>query len=229
MASKPEEEPLQLRHVWDLPVRFSHWTIMVLFAWQFLTGHFGWLPDLHVWTGYLLLAALLFRVLWGLAGSDSARFGPMLSSLREFGSALADLARRRPGYRAGHNPVGAVSVLLMLGLLLAQSITGLFVETWGDVRGPLAERIDRGTALWMADVHSLLRWPLLALVLIHVGAGFWHLLWKRENRIGAIMLHGRLKLPGTPELRPGTNTRAIAALAISLIVVACVAMFGPIY
>lgn len=202
--------------------------MMLLFTWQFLTGHFGWLPWLHLWTGYLLLAVLLFRVLWGLIGSDSARFGPMLLALREFGAAVADLGRRRPGYRAGHNPVGAASVMLMLVLLIAQSITGLFVETWGELRGPLAERIDRDTALLMGDLHSLLRWPVLALVLVHVGAGFWHLLWKRENRIGAIMLHGRLELPGDPDFRSATSGRALLALAISLLAVACVAVFGPI-
>lgn len=228
MSAPPQPENLPLHRVWDLPVRASHWAIMLLFAWQFLTGHFGWLPGVHLWTGYLLLAVLAFRVAWGLVGTRSARFGPMLVSLRDLPAAAAALLQRQPGRQAGHNPLGALSVLLMLVLLLAQSVTGLFVETWGDVRGPLAERIARDTALWMGDLHSLLRWPVLALVLVHVGAGFWHLWWKRENRIAAILGDGRLRLPRDPGIEPAGSGRALAALLLSLVAIAAIAVFGPI-
>lgn len=228
MAAPSSPQALAPYPVWDRPVRASHWAIMLLFAWQFLTGQFGWLPNLHLWTGYLLLAVLLFRLLWGIVGSPSARFGPMLRSLGQLGSALGDLPRRRPGYRPGHNPVGALSVLLMLCLLLAQSMTGLFVETWGDLRGPLAERVSRNTALWLGDLHGLLRWPVLALILIHVGAAFWHLWWKHENRIGAMLAHGRLCLPADPQLEAATNARAALAFLASLLAVAAVVVFGPI-
>ena len=201
---------------------------MLLFAWQFLTGHFGWLPAFHLWAGYLLLVVLTFRLLWGLVGSESARFSRMLASLRYLGGAVSDLGRRRPGYWPGHNPVGAISVLLMLVLLLGQSVTGLFVETWGEVRGPLAERIDRDLALWLRDLHSVLRWPLLALVMVHVAAGFWHLFWKHENRLGAIFFDGRLLLPHNPQIELGSNSRAAIALFICVSMVAALALLGPI-
>lgn len=227
--NRPDESAsLSAYPVWDPAVRASHWALAVLLPWQLLTGYFGWWPSFHVWTGYALLAVVLFRVLWGWVGSESARFGALLAGPVRIGQAFAELARRRPGRHAGHNPVGALSVLLILALLLAQSLTGLFFESWGDVRGPLAERVSRETAVWLSDLHGLLFWPLLILVCIHVAAGFHHLLWKGENRLGAIFLHGRLNLPADPALKTGGRTRAGAALLIALLVVAAIAWFGPI-
>jgi len=214
--------------VWDLPVRVSHWAIMLLFAWQFLSGHFDWLPRVHLWAGYLLLVVLAFRLVWGFVGSESARFGAMLKSMRSLVAGLADLGRPGPGYSAGHNPVGAISVLLMLSLLVVQSLTGLFVETWGELRGPLAERIGRDTALWLADVHSLIRWPLLLVIAIHVAAAFWHLGWKRENRIGAMLGNGRLRLPADPQLQAAKPGRALLTLLVCALAVGSIAVFGPI-
>lgn len=212
--------------VWDGWTRFSHWALVLLFAWQFLSGHFGWLPGLHLWGGYLLLAVLLFRLQWGLFGSASSRFTGMLRRLGELGEGLRTLGRRRPGRWRGHNPLGVVSVLLMLGLLLAQSATGLFVETWGDVRGPLAERIGRDAALAMADLHDLLRWPLLLIVVVHIAAAVYHRWWKKDDRIAAIFLHGRLE--GAGATRKAPPAAGPAAAIIALAAVGLIAWLGPI-
>lgn len=214
--------------IWDGAVRACHWALVVLFCWLFLSGHFGWLPALHLWAGYLFLVVLLFRVEWGLWGSESARFTRMLRSLPQFGSAFTDLGQRHPGHWPGHNPVGAVSVFLMLFVLLALSLTGLFVESWGELRGPLSERVERRTAVWLSDLHGLLRWPALGLVVVHVGAALHHLLWKRENRIGAILLHGRLTLPADPSLRRAHPAAAMLALAAAAAAVALIVWLGPI-
>lgn len=214
--------------VWDLPVRISHWLIALLFVWQFLSGHFGWYPAAHLWTGYALLAVIGFRLQWGLFGSDSARWLALFSRLRDLPAGLAELPRRSPGYAAGHNPVGALSVLLMVALLLTQSVSGLFFESWGEVRGPLAERVGRDTALWLTDLHGLLRWPTAVVVAIHIAAGFHHWLWKGENRLGAIFVHGRLALPADPRLRRAGTVAAIVAAAASLAVVGTIAWMGPI-
>lgn len=211
--------------VWDRWTRASHWFMAVLFAWQFLSGHFGWLPALHLWTGYLLLAVVLFRLQWGLFGAESARFGQMLGLLAEIGEAFRSLGRRRPGRWRGHNPLGVVSVFLMLALLLVQSITGLFVETWGDVRGPLAERVSRDIALAMGDLHDVLRWPLLLVVLLHVAAGLYHQWWKHDGRIAAIFLHGRLA--GAVERRGAPAVAGLVAAAAALIATGLIAWLGP--
>lgn len=228
MHPTPRQDELRSYPVWDLPVRISHWLIGLLCVWQFLSGHFGWFPTVHLWAGYGMLAVIAFRLQWGLIGSDSARWLSLFARLRRLPAGLADLPRRSPGFAAGHNPVGALSVLLMVALLLTESVTGLFFESWGEVRGPLAERVARDTAVWLSDLHGLLRWPTAALVVVHVAAGIHHLVWKGENRLGAIFLHGRLTLPADPNLRRAGVTPAVLAAAVSLALVGAIAWMGPI-
>jgi cytochrome b len=228
MAQQESAPNLETYPVWDLAVRVSHWGMATLFAWLALSGHFGWWPILHLWAGYALLALLLFRVTWGIWGSDSARFGAMLASLKSIGPTLRDLTSRHPGHAAGHNPIGALSVLLMLTLLLAQSLTGLFFESWGEVRGPLAERVGRDSVVVISDLHGLLFWPLLALVGIHVLAGLYHLVWKRENRLGAIFVHGRLRLPADPAVRRPSVLLALLSGLAAIAAVVLVAWWGPV-
>ena len=61
--------------VWDLPVRLFHWTLVVLIATSYFSGRAGgdWMK-LHFWSGYAILALLLFRIAWGFVGSTTARF-----------------------------------------------------------------------------------------------------------------------------------------------------------
>lgn len=215
--------------VWDWPTRLSHWLIAVLFALLFVGGHFGIGPvAAHLWLGYVLLVVLLFRIGWGLVGSDSARFSRMLPSPRALLSYLPRLFSRRRSEHMGHNPAGALSSLLLIGLLLLQSVTGLFVETWGDWRGPLAERVSRDTMLLMTDLHDLLRWPLLVIVTVHLLAVLGYLLFKREDRITPIFIHGRLPATEDPGLRQQGLGRAAVVLILSVLPVALILWLGPI-
>jgi len=227
MAQHDPAPRLETYPVWDPAVRICHWGLVGLFVWLAISGHFGWRPSLHLWAGYALLAVLLFRLAWGICGSDSARFSRMLTSLASIGPTLKNLTARQPGHAAGHNPLGAAAVLLMLALLLAQSVTGLFFESWGEVRGPLAERVTRDTAVFLSDLHGLLLWPLLAVVAVHVLAGLYHRVWKHENRLGAIFLHGRLQLPADPALRRMGAGRALLAGLGALAAVLLLAWWGP--
>ncbi len=216
--------------VWDLPTRLSHWGIVVLLLVQVMSSQFSLLPVAwHLWGGYLLLLVVLFRIVWGLVGSDSARFSPMIASLRGLPDYLPLLFSRRPTLWAGHNPVGSLSSLLLLLLLLVSCISGLFIETWADDRGPLAERVSRDTGLLMADMHSLVRWPLYLLVVIHVAAVLGYLLFKREDRITPIFVHGRLQVIEGRELKVESARRAFLVLVICLAVVVSVVVLGPVY
>lgn len=215
--------------VWDLPTRLSHLLITVLFVLLFAGGHFGLGPGwLHLWAGYLLLVIVLFRIGWGLTGSESARFGHMLPGPRRLMAYLPVLFSRQRSDHAGHNPVGALSTVLILGLLLAQSITGLFHESWGELRGPLAERVSRSTVILMSDLHGLLRWPLLLVITIHIVAVLGYLLFKREDRITPIFAHGRLPVASDPELKMQGMIRAAFVLLASLLPVALIIWLGPI-
>ncbi|MCC5865431.1 MAG: cytochrome b/b6 domain-containing protein [Wenzhouxiangella sp.] len=226
----PEPEiALQIRQVWDLPTRLSHWAIVTLLLIQLMSSQFPLLPTTwHLWAGYLLLLVVLFRTGWGLVGSDSARFGPMLSSLRGLPAYLPLLFSNRPTHWPGHNPVGALSSLLLLALLLISCVSGLFVETWAEYRGPLAERVSRSTSLWLADLHSVIRWPIYGLVLIHIGAVSGYLLFKGEDRIGPIFGNGRIAVRPGNDLQQQSTRRAMVVLTLCLALLLTIVVFGPI-
>lgn len=215
--------------VWDLPSRLSHWAMAVLLVAQIGSGQYGLLPmSVHVWMGYALLAVVLFRVLWGVVGSESARFAHFLSGPGAVLRYLRGLPQARPSYWAGHNPVGGWSIVLMLALMLAQAGTGLFADDRGEVRGPLAERVAPETARMLTQIHEILHWPLLVIVLAHVAASIYYRVHKRENRIGAIFGDGRLELQADPALRFAGPVRALVVLAISGAIVAAIVVYGPI-
>lgn len=213
--------------VWDLPTRLSHWAIAVLVVVQFATGLFGLLPmDWHLWCGYALLAVLLFRIVWGFVGSRSALFGQFLRGPGAVASYAHTLFDPKPSRWPGHNPLGGWSIVLMLSLMLAQSLTGLFSESI-DLAGPLAASVDRATARAAEDWHGLLYWPLLLLVLVHIAAGVFHLLHKRENLIAPIFGDGKLELERDPALSFAGSIRALVVLAIAIAVVVLIARQGP--
>ncbi|MGY6552890.1 MAG: cytochrome b/b6 domain-containing protein [Wenzhouxiangella sp.] len=216
--------------VWDLPTRLSHSALVILLCLQILSGQFLLLPTAwHLWLGYVLLLVVLFRVGWGLVGSESARFSVMIKSLKRLPAYLPQLFSRRPTRWAGHNPVGSLSSLVLIGLLLVSSLSGLFIETWGEYRGPLAERISRDLSLFLGDVHSVVRWPLYALVAVHILAAVGYWVGKRENRIEPIFISGTLALDQTRPLAMVSTSRAWLVLAVALALVALIAFLGPIY
>ena len=203
--------------------------MLVLLLLQILSGQFSLLPAAwHLWVGYALLVVVLFRLGWGIAGSESARFAPMLASLRLLPAYLPRLFSRQPTYWPGHNPVGSLSSLLLLTLLLVSCLSGLFIETWAEYRGPLAERVDRGTSIFFNDVHSLVRWPLYGLVGVHVLAACSYWLVKGEDRIRPIFGSGRLALENAATLDFASNRRAMLVLGISVSLVLALVLLGPV-
>ncbi len=84
--------------VWDMPVRLFHWLLVLLFAFMFFSGKSGsdWMTW-HMRAGYAILALLLFRVLWGFAGSSHARFANFLAGPSAGIGLVKKLLARAPG------------------------------------------------------------------------------------------------------------------------------------
>ena len=95
----------------------------------------------------------------------------------------------------GHNPLGALSVLVLLGLLLTQIVLGLFaVDVDGIESGPLSTYVSFDTGRVAAEWHEALFDVLLWLIGLHVAAVLFYLLYKKENLVGT-MLHGMRAFP----------------------------------
>src|SRR5262245_2329397 len=107
--------------LWDLPVRIFHWGVVALLPAAWWTAE-EWHFEVHQWIGCTLRVLVVGRILWGFIGSRHARFADFLVGPR---AVLAYLRGAVPA-SAGHNPLGGWSVVVLLTLLLAQAISGLF-------------------------------------------------------------------------------------------------------
>jgi cytochrome b len=211
--------------VWDLPTRLFHWTLVILILLQYLSGKFELLPmEWHFWLGYVTLALVVFRVLWGFAGSQTSRFAAFVRGPRAVLHYARETAAGRHVDVVGHNPLGGWSVLLLLASILVQSVTGLFSSDDLTETGPLAGRVSEATVKWMTHLHHLNQSVLLLLIALHVGAVLLHWVIRRDNLIAA-MIHGKSRHSGeAPRIAPWH--RALLLLAISAIAVAFVVTFG---
>ena len=207
--------------VWDLPVRLFHWALAALVVFSFTTGNIGgaWM-DWHLKSGYAILALLAFRLVWGVVGSDTARFASFLRAPR----AALEYVRARLGGRdlhvLGHNPLGGWVVVAMLAVLLFQATTGLFSDDEIATQGPLAAKVSNAMVSRMSALHSYNEWVIVALVLMHVAAiAFYRFAW-RVSLVPA-MIHGRAVVDAdvpAPRMRHG-------ALAAAVFAVACAAVY----
>lgn len=212
--------------VWDLPTRLFHWALVLLILAQFLSGEFGLLPMAwHYWLGYATLALVVFRVLWGFAGSHTSRFASFVRGPGAVVQYARETAAGRHVPVVGHNPLGGWSVVLMILSLLVQSITGLFSSDDLTESGPLVDRVSDATVEWMTRVHHLNRWLLLLLIVLHVGAVLLHWAIRRDNLVGA-MIHGKSRHGEGDAPRMAPLHRALLLLIVSAIAVAFVVTFG---
>ncbi|WP_119421300.1 cytochrome b/b6 domain-containing protein [Desertibaculum subflavum] len=199
--------------VWDLPVRLFHWVLVALLVALYLTGEYGWL-DLHMKLGQAVLVLVIWRVLWGLVGSDTARFGGFL---RGPGAVLAyarSLLTPHPLPVAGHNPLGGLMVIALLLAILAQAGSGLFTTDDIVVEGPLYHLVSGKTASLMTTVHHYAFDVLIVLAVIHVAAALLYLFVKKENLIGPMVTGSRPLPPQLPAPALASPLRALILLMI---------------
>ncbi len=91
--------------VWDLFVRIFHWTLVILVGLAFLTGDDN--NRFHAYAGYAVLLLIALRLVWGLIGSQHARFANFITAPGVAIEYLNGMLRGRPGYYLGHNPAAA--------------------------------------------------------------------------------------------------------------------------
>jgi cytochrome b len=160
--------------VWDIPTRLFHWLLAASFAGAFLTAESERYRDVHVALGYLLLALIGFRVVWGLVGTRYARFRSFAFRPSQVLSYLRSLLRGSPQHYVGHNPAGSWVIygLLLLGVL--SGVTGY--ATYNELGGEAFE-----------ELHEAFASAMLALVTLHVGGVIVSSLLHRENLVGSML------------------------------------------
>lgn len=220
--------PVSLR-VWDIPVRLFHWTLVILLIVLYISGENSEM-EIHLYAGLAVLTLVLFRVMWGFVGGEFARFRSFIAGPRAILNYLAHLPSRHPSHALGHNPVGGWSVLLMLFFLTVQGVTGLFAnEDVFFTTGPLAGWVEESCSDTLTSLHKLNFNILLALIVLHIGAAMFYLVYKRENLIHP-MLSGLKKVPAeiAPKQRDyfGDWRLALGLFILSALVVSSVLLVG---
>ena len=156
--------------VWDLPTRIYHWGQMALVALSLTSGFLiptDWL-NVHVVLGTLIAVLLVFRVVWGVFGSEFSRFASFLFHPRKVVEHLGSLLRRAPGRHLGHNPAGAVMVTVLMATVAAMIASGYVMLGGAYKEGPFATVFSFATGESAGGLHTLLAYGLIGLVTLHL-------------------------------------------------------------
>ncbi|MBZ0335572.1 cytochrome b/b6 domain-containing protein [Marinobacter sp. AL4B] len=161
--------------LWDLPTRLFHWLLLLAIVGAVITMKLG-MPEWHGRFGLFAVGLLSFRILWGFAGSTYARFA---SFVRGPSAVFRYLRGQWQG--VGHNPLGALSVLALLGLFGFQAVTGLFANDEISFQGPLYSLVSSDWSDTLSSWHRQTEWYLYGLVALHVLAVLWYSKVKKDN------------------------------------------------
>lgn len=188
--------------IWDLPTRLFHWALVAGLGFSWFAAETGgnWMVW-HERSGMFLLALVLFRIVWGVIGSDTARFSQFLKSPGKALQHLRELGSRASAFHGGHNPLGAWMVVVLLAAVLVQAGTGLFATDDIMTEGPLAGLVSGDTAGSLTGIHKLNFNIILLLAAIHILVVLFYRLFKRTNLIKAMVV-GKADWPAqqaTPE------------------------------
>jgi cytochrome b len=212
---------MQRMKVWDLPIRLFHWAIVVLIFLAWVTQEYNRM-EWHMWVGYSILALLLFRIVWGFIGSDTARFTRFLRSPLSALRHLAHIRRREADHEIGHNAAGGWMVLLMLALIGIQTGTGLFSNDDSDTEGPLMHLVSKDQSDWLSHIHSLNFKAIEAVIVLHVLAILIYAVLKRQNLVRPMVTGTKLMPADAAVPRLVNPVWAVVTLAIAAGVVAWV-------
>ena len=217
-------EPTELRpvRVWDLPTRCFHWLLAGSVIALVLTAKIG--GDALVWhmrLGLLVLALLVFRLLWGVLGGHWSRFATFVRAPAAVLRYLRGDHRSGDHFDVGHNPLGSFSVMAMLGILILQVATGLVADDEISTTGPLNRFVAGATGLKATAWHKGPgQWIIIALVLLHLAAISYYAL--RGSNLVKPMLAGDKLLPaGVPPAADTLRSRVLA-----LVLIACCALLS---
>ncbi len=179
------------RRIWDLPVRVCHWAIVLSFVGAYVSHRAGIeYFVIHRACGYVLLILVAFRILWGFVGTRHARFASFLRGPRATWVYLRRLVRGERPSTPGHNPLGGLMTVFLLGALGVQAATGLFANDEIFNSGPLAAHVSADRSLAFTSFHRRLFYGIAAGAALHVLAVAAHWLFWREN-LTAPMVSGR--------------------------------------
>jgi len=174
--------------VWDPVVRVFHWSLASAFFAAFIVEDD--LLGVHVWAGYLTLALIAVRLVWGFVGTPHARFSDFVRSPREVVSYLGDAVRFNAKRYIGHNPAGGAMAVALLLLVTLTGLSGIALYGAQELSGPLAPMLSGLPPVWgqvLEETHEVLANMTLAFVFVHLAGVLFSSLSHRENLVRSML------------------------------------------
>lgn len=191
-------------HVWDLPTRIFHWSLLALVLVAWFTGEEeGAAAQVHRYAGEAIAGLIVFRVIWGFIGGERSRFADFAAGPAAIVNHVRDLFSKTPKRHLGHNPLGGVAVFLLLATVAGIVFTGLF--SGGDTSGPFAGY----WGLELSDLHEVLFRVLQALVAVHVLGVVIETVKAKDALVPAMITGSKRRRPD----EPGQDARRSGAIA----------------
>jgi cytochrome b len=190
--------------IWDAATRIFHWALVlnIFAAWYTIENR---LIELHEIFGHCLIALLVFRVLWGLIGSSTARFTHFLVHPVAALSYLKQSLRLQTHHQIGHNPAGGWMIIVMMLVIGFQLVSGLLSNNDLGFSGVLSDYVSKEMSDTFTQLHSINFEILVGSIWLHLVAVFFYVLVKKDNLIKTL-------LTGKKQLTKPLNQAAESAL-----------------
>lgn len=181
-------EKARYTKVWDLLVRTFHWLLVTAFIVAFVTED-DYLT-LHSWAGYLIVAAIAVRFLWGFIGTQHARFKDFVATPKEAMAYTKDVLALRAKRYIGHNPAGGIMIVTLMASLIITTVTGIAVYGAEEQAGPMASWFVGAGEFWedfFEELHEFFANFTLLLVLIHLAGVLIESVIHKENLVRSMI------------------------------------------
>jgi len=207
--------------IWDLPLRLFHWLLVFSIIAAYVTSELDsfWLIW-HAHIGIFTLTLMVFRIAWGFMGSSYAIFSsfiPLIFHMRAY--SLSDWSG------VGHNPLGSLSIILMLSVILTQACFGLFaLNDEIEFHGPLYDLVSAFWSERLTAWHRQLFYGLVLLITLHLAAISYYTWFKRKKLIMPMITGKTWVADETPfkVVRGSRKIHLLLAVCMSAMVFWCI-------
>jgi len=198
--------------IWDLPLRVFHWALVICVVVSVVSAKLG-ATAVHERSGLAVMGLILFRVIWGGIGSQTARFTTFVKSPAAVLASARHLIIGQTDNQSGHSALGGYATLLLLMVCLVMAVTGSFSTDDILYDGPFAH-LAPDYVNTASRIHHLTEKILFAVIAMHVLALFIYF-WRLKKNLVPAMITGRRANAIGPSGRL-SSSRTVLGLALML-------------
>ena len=201
--------------VWDLPLRLFHW-MLVICVFGAIGSAKAEVLEVHQHFGMAVMGLICFRLIWGVVGSQTARFSQFVRPPSEALAVISQIFRGEADKRAGHSALGGYAVILLLLVCLVMSLSGSFSTDDVLFEGPFV-MLAPTLAPLAERIHAVTENLIFAIILLHLAAMAVYYFRLKKNLIPAMVTGNHKNLYG-PNGRLSRGRTMIGVLGLAICV-----------